>query len=139
MIRSTIAGIAYFGIVFPLAFLLGTIRVLVVAPAMGSFGAVLVETPFVLAVSWVACGWLTQGQTPLSGLGARLWMGTVAFLVLEATEAVLGVYGFGLGWAAQVAALAQPTGMLGLAGQIIFALIPSVRLQWRPQGGDWRG
>jgi hypothetical protein len=127
MNRPTLAGIAYFGIVFAVAFLLGTIRVLFVAPAIGAFGAVLLETPLVLAASWVACGRLVRGRSAMSGFGARSWMGAVAFLLLIAVETVLGVYGFGRGLAEQAEALAQPAGLLGLAGQILFAIIPLVR------------
>jgi hypothetical protein len=127
MIRATLAGIAYFAIVFAVGFALGTIRILVVAPAIGAFGAVLLETPLILAVSWVACGWLIQGWSVISAPRARLWMGMVAFLLLIMVEPALGFYGFGRGWAEQIKALVQPAGLLGLAGQIMFAIIPLIR------------
>jgi hypothetical protein len=127
MIRPTLAGMAYFGIVFAAGFALGTIRILVVAPAIGALGGVLLETPLILAASWVACGWLIRGRAWMSGLAARLWMGAVAFLLLIAAETVLGVYGFGRGLTEQAQALARPAGLLGLAGQILFAIIPLVR------------
>jgi hypothetical protein len=63
----------------------------------------------------------------MSGLAARLWMGAVAFLLLIAAETVLGVYGFGRGLTEQAQALARPAGLLGLAGQILFAIIPLLR------------
>jgi hypothetical protein len=130
--RATWAGIAYFGIVFAVGFALGTVLVLVVAPAIGPFGAALLETPFILAASWLVCGWLISRLALTSRFRARLWMGTVAFILVIGVEAGLGVYGFGRGWAGQIQAFIQPAGLVGLSGQILFALMPLVRR--RPAG-----
>ena len=56
--RTFQAAAAYFGIVFALGFVLGTLRVLVLAPTLGSTEAVLVEIPVMLTISWIVCGWL---------------------------------------------------------------------------------
>ena len=52
------AGLAYFAVVFAAGFVLGTLRVLVVAPHLGEIAAVVAELPIMLAVSWIICGWL---------------------------------------------------------------------------------
>jgi uncharacterized membrane protein len=44
----------YFVVVFSIAFVLGTIRVLLVAPRLGETIAVMIEAPLILAVSWFA-------------------------------------------------------------------------------------
>ena len=50
------AGVAYAVTVFAIGFLLGTARVLLLAPRVGSTVAVLVETPVILAASWYVAG-----------------------------------------------------------------------------------
>ena len=42
-------------------------------------------------------------------------------------------YGFGRGWTEQIYALAHPAGLLGLAGQILFAVSPLMRHRERLQ------
>ncbi len=54
------AGTAYVGIVFLIAFVLGVVRVMLVAPRLGPTGAVLLETPLILAVSWLASAWCVR-------------------------------------------------------------------------------
>ncbi len=54
--RAVLAGVLYFGLVFALGFILGTLRVLVLEPRLGSTGAVLLELPVMLAASWLLCG-----------------------------------------------------------------------------------
>ncbi len=51
MAASIKAGAAYFAIVFAAAFVLGTIRVSLVAPSVGPTIAVLIETPPAVVVS----------------------------------------------------------------------------------------
>jgi hypothetical protein len=81
------------------------------------------ELPLILLIAWSACRWLT----------ARLWvpgvplpravMGALAFALLIGAEAMLGAV-LGRPPAAQLAALATPAGLAGLAGQVAFALMP---------------
>jgi hypothetical protein len=113
--------------VFALGFVLGTLRILLVAPAIGPFGAALLETPFILAASWLVCGWLISRSKLGPGLLSRAWMGIVAFVLVIGAEAALGIYGFGRSWAEQSRAFVEPAGLTGLGGQILFALMPLVR------------
>jgi len=84
---STIkAGATYFAVVFLFAFVFGTIRVLIVAPHVGETTGVLLETPVILAISWVICRWCVNRFRVASGNGTRLLMGVVAFGLLSATE-----------------------------------------------------
>ena len=121
------AGAAYFAIVFAIAFVLGSLRVLFVAPRVGELGAVLIEGPIILAVSWVVCGWVLQRIDVPASAGARVTMGAVAFALLMAAEFVLGVYGFGRSVGEILASFAELPAQVGLAGQVGFALIPLVR------------
>jgi hypothetical protein len=58
MMGSVKAAIGYFAVVFGMGFLLGTLRVLHIAPRLGEEFAVLIELPLMLAISWVACSWI---------------------------------------------------------------------------------
>ena len=121
------AGLAYFAVVFVAGFVLGTLRVLVVAPRLGEVAAVLAELPVMLAVSWTVCGWLL-GRVALSGgWGYRLAMGGVALVLLLGAELGLSVLAFGRTIAEHLASYGSPAGALGLAGQVAFALFPLLR------------
>ena len=121
------AGIAYFAIVFAAGFVLGTVRTLVLAPAVGPVAAVALELPVMLGLSWVACGWLVRRFAVPPAWPARLAMGAIAFALLMAAEAGLALLAFGQSPATYLAGLGSSAGLLGLAGQVAFALVPVVR------------
>lgn len=125
--RGLRAGIAYFGIVFAAGFVLGTLRVLVLAPALGATGAVAAELPVMLILAWVACRRLVAAFAVPGTLVGRAAMGGSAFALLISAETVLGALAFGRPVPAQIAELATAHGALGLAGQVAFGLIPLVQ------------
>ena len=55
--RATKAGALYAVIVLLVGFILGTIRVLLLAPRLGETTAVILEAPMMLAASWFICRW----------------------------------------------------------------------------------
>ena len=57
MFQATKAGALYAIVVFSIGFILGTIRVLLVAPRQGETTAVIIEAPIMLAASWFVCRW----------------------------------------------------------------------------------
>jgi hypothetical protein len=124
--RAFQAGLAYFAVVFAVAFVVGVGRVLLVAPRLGDTGAVLLELPIILVVSWWTCGQLLTRFTVGPGPGDRLTMGLVAFVVLQAAEVLLAVTAFARTPSDYLDDFASPAGLLGLAGQIGFALIPLI-------------
>lgn len=123
------AGLLYFAVVFMAGFALGTLRVLVLAPALGDFASVLAELPVILAIAWVACRRIVARLGVPATVRARAAMGGVAFAMLIGAEALLGAAVFGRPLASQAADLASPAGSLGLAGQIGFALLPLVQFR----------
>jgi len=127
MRKAVVAGILYFAVVFAFAFAIGTVRVLLVAPRLGETLAVLLELPVVLGASWACCGALVTRLTVSPRPGDRMMMGGVAFVVLQAAEALLAIFVFGRSPTVYLAAFTTLAGQLGLAGQIGFALIPLVR------------
>jgi hypothetical protein len=118
------AGIAYFLVVFAAGFVLGTMRVLVAAPYLGEFGAVLLELPVILAVSWFACAWLARQFNVPSGVTHRLVMGFLAFMLLMLAEAGISVFAFGRSIAEHLASYRTASAQAGLAAQVAFALFP---------------
>jgi hypothetical protein len=122
------AGLAYFAIVFPIAFAFGIFRTLVLAPAIGKMAAVITELPFLLAVSWISSLWLISRFNVPASLVARLTMGGVAFAVLMVAEVCFSVFVFGQPLIQYLEAYQGAAGQLGLAGQIAFAILPSMQL-----------
>lgn len=118
------AGVAYFALVFALGFLLGTLRVLLLAPVLGATVAVLLELPLMLAASWWVCAWLLRRFAVPSAATARLLMGGCAFALLLLAEFALATLVFAQSPAMFLASFRAPHGWLGLLGQLGFALMP---------------
>ena len=122
-------GAAYAGLVFAAGFVLGTLRVLVLAPALGETGALLLELPVMLVISWLVARHLCARMSVPARLGPRLAMGGTAFLILMLLEVAIGILLFERGPSEAVAALAGP----GLAAQALFGLFPALLLFGRPR------
>lgn len=121
------AGAVYFAIVFAAGFVFGTIRTLLLAPAVGPLVAVVIELPFMLTIAWFACRWTARRFAVPSRPGARWAMAATAFVLLMIAEFLLA-YAFTRvspqGYLAQYATL---SGLVGLAGQIVFATFPPIQ------------
>ena len=128
MPRIVLPALIYVAAVFAAAFALGVLRVLVVAPRLGGLAAVALEVPVVLGLSWAVAGAVLR-RWPLPRPGQRLAMGGLAFAVLMLAEMVLGITLFGRTMAGILAAMTTLPGLIGLAGQIGFALVPALRGQ----------
>ena len=118
-------ALIYLAAIFALGFVLGTVRTLWLAPAVGHLAAVALELPVMLGASW----WLARhlaARRPLPSRGAALAAGGIAFALLMVLELALGVALFGQGAGQWLAALTTPPGALGLAGQALFALMPAL-------------
>lgn len=122
--RSVKAAFAYTLPVFACAFVIGAVRVTLVAPATGPLIAVALEVPLVLALSWIIAGRVLR-RWALAG-SRRLAMAALSFALLMLCE-LLTAHAFGQTVAEFLWAMTTPPGALGLAGQIGFALIPLVR------------
>jgi hypothetical protein len=121
-------ALIYLAAIFALGFVLGTVRTLWLAPAVGHLAAVALELPVMLGASW----WLARrmaARRPLPSRGAALQAGGIAFALLMALELALGMTLFGQSAGQWLAALTTPSGALGLTGQALFALMPA--LVWK--------
>lgn len=126
--RIASAAIVYWAMVFALRFVLGTVRVLWVIPLVGLMPATLLELPIILAASWLAAGWLVR-RFGIAGGGEALAVGALAFAILMAAECALAGVLTGQTPAQWLADLRQPHALLGLAGQVVFALMPWWRVR----------
>jgi hypothetical protein len=119
------AAVAYWALVFAAGFALGTLRVTLIAPAIGALAAVACELPLMLLASWWGA-LVVLRRWPLPDRAARLAMGALAFAMLMVAEAALARLAFGQSLTEWAALLATAPGALGIAGQLAFALIPSL-------------
>lgn len=129
--RPAAAGIFYFATVFAAGFILGGVRTLWVAPAVGEMAATLIELPVILAFSWAACLFIIGRMKIDARTAGRAVMGVVAFALLIGAEIVLGLTLLGRTLAAQADAMMAPPALVGLGGQILFALFPLMALALR--------
>lgn len=117
------AGIVYTLGVFVFGFVLGTIRVTLVAPRLGDLMAVILEAPIVLAMSWRMSLWCSRRFNVSRDFRVRALMGTVAFLVLMLLELGVAVLVFAEILDYYFAKFVSAPGVVGLAMQVCFAVI----------------
>lgn len=130
---AALAAIAYFGAVFAAGFVLGTARVFVLLPRLGETAAIALELPIMLALSWIACrGLVARFEVPAT-LAARLAMGGLAFALLMIAELGVSTLLFGRSLGAHLDHYRQLPALLGLAGQIAFALFPVAQMSAAPR------
>ena len=127
MARTLGAAGAYFAIVFALGFVLGVARVLITAPKLGETVAVLLEVPVIVTASWFAAKWCVAAFSVPARAPERLTMGFVAFALTMLAELALSVFLLGNTASEHFAIFTHAVGLIGLAAQLLFALIPSVQ------------
>jgi hypothetical protein len=119
--RTAVAGVLYFALVFVAGAVLGIARRLAVEAGLEATAAVLIELPVMLAISWWACRWLLSRLVLPGDMTSRLVMGGLAFVLLMAAELALTLFALGGTVASHLAAYRAPA---ALAGQLAFALMP---------------
>jgi hypothetical protein len=128
MNNSIRVGFLYFVAVFAIGFLLGTIRILVLIPRLGELVSTFIELPILLSAAWLISDFLTTRFNVPSQWWVRLSMGIVAFGILMAAELGLAVWLFGSTVQEHFAAYQSLPKTIGLAGQVVFALIPLLQM-----------
>jgi hypothetical protein len=124
MKHALIAATVYFLILFTLGFVLGTIRVLLVAPWIGVLGATLIEVPLMLIAAFFTCRWAIGRWQVVPTVSARGAMALLFLALLALFETLVGVVLFGRTLAGTWSGLATPAGLIGLTAQAIAALLP---------------
>jgi hypothetical protein len=123
------AGSIYFLVVFAAGFVMGTVRVVAMAPTLGHTGAVILELPVMLTIAWFASRHAIARFGVPAALSARLTMGTLAFVLVMLAEVAVSVFAFQNTLVEHIAAYRTTPALLGLAGQIVFALFPAMQLR----------
>lgn len=80
------AGLLYFGLVFAVGFVLGSIRILWAVPQFGVRAAELMETPFMLVATILIARWVVRRLAISPGLWPRLSVGLAALGCLLIAE-----------------------------------------------------
>ena len=96
--RALKSGLIYFAIVFAAGFALGTIRVLLLEPHIGSRYAKLTEMPIMLLVIYCAARYIVLKTLPASTNGLYVAVGVFALALLLLLEftLVLGLQGISM-------------------------------------------
>jgi hypothetical protein len=119
------AGAVYFAAVFAAGFAMGVIRVLLVIPRVGETVAVCLELPLMLAASWIVCRRVWKRFPDADPARAGAW----AFGLLMLAELSLSIIIAGRSVEEHFATYRTVHAMLGLVGQIGFAVIPWIQKQ----------
>jgi hypothetical protein len=131
--RAAAAGFAYFALIFTAGVILGIVRAIAVAPHVGATAAGLIELTVMLAISWLVCGWSFRFFGVPDGLPSRAQMGAVAFLLLMTAELILSLMLPNGSVGGFLAAYQSAAGLIGLGGQLAFALFPLA-----PRRSTWK-
>lgn len=126
-VKVILAAASYFLVVFICAFAFGVVRVLVIALHIREIGAVLLEAPIILGLSWIVCGWAVERFSVPSKSRDRVSMGLIAFLLLMSAEIALAVLLFGRTLETYFQDFRRPAGALGLSAQLGFAAMPWIQ------------
>ena len=101
------------------------------APVLGKTDAVLIELPIVLTISWLSAAFLTRRYSIPRNLPQRLAMGGIAFVVTMFAEVGFSLFVFAQPLNEYLESFRNFAGVLGLSGQIGFALIPAIQLAYK--------
>lgn len=134
--RAGSAAAAYAAGVFAIGIVLGTLRLSVVAPAVGEFVATAIELPLMLGASWLMCGSVMRRFAVPIDIQARVTTGAVAFALLMAAEASISMPLLDRSFIEHVATYRDGAKQLGLVGKCIFALMPVLRRQAMPSASS---
>jgi hypothetical protein len=89
--RLPVVSAVYFGVVFGVGFVLGSVRVLWLVPRLGVRAAELVELPLMLVAVFVAAHWINRRFLARRTQSARLIAGVTALVLLLLAELLLGM------------------------------------------------
>ena len=118
------AALVYFVLVFGAGFMLGTIRVLWVVPAVGTRTAELLEAPLMLTVVILAARWVVRHLDVLPTAASRLGMGGMALALTLALDFTVVLWIRGLSFGQYVEAFDPIAGTAYFVMLGLFALMP---------------
>ena len=122
--RTAAAALLYFAVVFAVAFLLGTVRVVWLEPQLGRAAAELCEAPFLLVTIALASRWVPRVLQLRHDFVSLGLMGLGALAILQGVDLAVGVYLRGVTPAEQLANFATTAGLIYAGLLIAFAAMP---------------
>jgi len=122
--RTLKASVLYFAVVFGAGFILGPIRILWIAPRLGTRTAELLEAPVMLAISIVAAQWIVRKLAVSPTTSSRLGMGIIALGLMLTAEFTLVLWLRGLSIRQYFAGRDPVAGAVYYAMLGVFAFMP---------------
>jgi hypothetical protein len=126
------AGVLYFALVFGAGFVLGTIRILLVVPRLGTRTAELTETPVMVLVSILAARWIVRRLAIPPALSKRLGIGLVGLCLLLIAEFTLVLWLQGLTISEYLASRDPVAGTAYIIALAVFAIMPIFVARMKP-------
>lgn len=118
------AGAIYFALVFATGFVLGPLRILLLAPRLGTRMAELLELPVMLAACFCAARWVVRRYALPAAAALRLKVGFLALLLLLTAEFSLVLSLRGMTFQDYLASRDPVSGSAYYASLLVFALLP---------------
>jgi hypothetical protein len=120
---ATASG-TYFALVFGAGFVLGTIRVLWLVPAVGTRTAELLEMPVMLTVIILSARWVVQRlKVPLTA-SSQLGMGGIALALVLVLDFTVGLWIRGLSFGQYIETFDPVAGTVYFVMLGVFAVMP---------------
>ncbi|MAR90075.1 MAG: hypothetical protein SV765_16680 [Pseudomonadota bacterium] len=117
-------SLLYFALVFLAGFLLGTLRVLLLAPAVGEHSAELMEMPVMVLVCFLAARFvIKKGRVRIAAKQALL-IGVLALVYLLVVELSLVLWLRGISIADYLGSKKSMAGMAYLVSLLLYTLLP---------------
>ncbi len=123
--RVLALGAGYFGLVFAAGFALGTIRVVLLQPYLGSGASRLLELPVMVAISFMAARIIMRRAGAVERMDA-LTIGLVAFILLLLAEMLIGSWLFRLPYSAIFTDAMTLIGFLNFLAQSLLIVFPAI-------------
>lgn len=118
------AGLIYFAIVFGFGFIFGTIRTLWIVPHIGARTAELIETPLMIAISFLAAHKIVRHLHVPFTIFKRLTMGIVGLALMLCAEFTLVLWLRGLSLQQYFATRDPVSGTAYYFALLLFAIAP---------------
>lgn len=131
MYYEVLAGIAFGLSMFGAGFCCGTIRVLLVAPTVGEFAAVLMELPLMLYICWRLGSMFVEkfNGSKIQSISGWSIMGLIAFATLLFLDIGLSLLAFDKTLQETIQDLTSPKGTVGTICQLISSFLPLLQVK----------
>ena len=119
-------GLLYFMLVFGAGFVLGPIRILLVAPKVGNRAAELLECPVMILITFVAARWIVVRFGVSKSMPVRLGIGVFALVLLIGAEIAVGMALRGMSLSEVIMNRDPVSGSAYFLSLVLFGLMPAL-------------